>query len=71
MTTSRTRRQATAPQPGQRHPRLRLWGWPAALGLLSASGLLSALVSDAWGDVWSWVALGVPVLVMGRCAMRR
>nr|WP_225977955.1 hypothetical protein [Paracidovorax avenae] len=42
----------------------RVWGWPIALGLLTASGLLSALVSDGWGDTWSWVALGVPVAVM-------
>lgn len=49
----------------------RLWGWPLALGLLTASGLLSALVSDAWGDVWSWVGLGVPVAVMAWFAGRR
>ncbi|AVS74332.1 hypothetical protein [Paracidovorax cattleyae] len=42
----------------------RIWGWPIALGILTASGLLSALVSDGWGDTWSWVALGVPVAVM-------
>ena len=50
---------------------LRLWGWPIALGLLSATGLTSALVSDAWGDIWSWLALGVPVAVMAWYAMRR
>jgi hypothetical protein len=32
--------------------------------VLTASGLISALVSDTWGDPWSWVALGVPVAVM-------
>ncbi|MFT7724764.1 MAG: hypothetical protein QM788_18355 [Roseateles sp.] len=53
------------------HDALTLWGWPLALGLLSASGLVSALVSDDWGDTWSWIALGVPVLVMGRHALRR
>jgi hypothetical protein len=42
----------------------RLWGWPIVMGLLSTSGLLSALVSDHWGDYWSWLALGVPVAVM-------
>jgi len=46
----------------------RLWGWPLALAVLTASGLLSALVSDGWGDVWSWVGLGVPVAVMAWCA---
>ncbi|MGM9481044.1 hypothetical protein ACS5PN_07620 [Roseateles sp. NT4] len=50
---------------------LKLWGWPIALGLLSASGLVSALVSDSWGDAWAWFALGLPVLVMTRYALRR
>ncbi len=53
------------------HTMLKLWGWPAVLGLLSTSGLLSALVSDDWGDAWSWLALGVPVLVMAWYAWRR
>jgi hypothetical protein len=44
---------------------VRLWGWPILLGLLSTSGLLSALVSDHWGDYWSWLALGLPVAMMG------
>ncbi|WP_423598507.1 hypothetical protein [Roseateles sp. MS654] len=48
----------------------RLWTWPIALGVLSTSGLLSALVSDEWGDVWSWVGLGVPVLVLAWYAWR-
>jgi len=53
---------ATRPaRPGARHP---LWRWPLVLGLLTASGLLSGLVSDGWGDVWAWVGLGVPVAVM-------
>ena len=34
------------------------------LGLLSTSGLLSALVSDGWGDWWAWLSLGLPVAVM-------
>lgn len=42
----------------------RLWTWPIALGVLTTSGLLTALVSDDLGDVWSWVGLGVPVAVM-------
>lgn len=48
----------------------RLWTWPIALGVLSTSGLLTALVSDAWGDVWSWVGLGVPVAVIAWFAWR-
>ncbi|WP_333908850.1 hypothetical protein [Acidovorax sp. GBBC 3334] len=48
-----------------------LWGWPIALGVLTTSGLISALVSDGWGDTWSWVALGVPVAVMAWFGLRR
>ncbi|WP_348683590.1 hypothetical protein [Acidovorax soli] len=44
---------------------LAMWGWPLALAVLSASGLASALVSDTWGDWWSWLGLGLPVAVMG------
>lgn len=50
---------------------LRLWGWPILIAALSASGLSSALVSDGWGDAWSWLALGAPVAVTARCAMPR
>ena len=48
-----------------------LWGWPIALAVLSATGLATALVSDTWGDWWSWVGLGVPVAVMGWYAWPR
>lgn len=47
-----------------------LWAWPIVLGLLTASGLATALISDTWGDWWSWIGLGVPVAVMGRFAWR-
>lgn len=50
---------------------VRLWGWPLAIAVLSASGLASALVSDGWGDLWSWVALGAPVAVAVWCAIPR
>lgn len=33
------------------------------LGLISASGLITALLSDGIGDVVSWIALAVPVVV--------
>lgn len=50
---------------------LSLWGWPLVLGLLTLSGLLSALVSDDVGDVWSWIALAVPIGTMVWFGLRR
>ena len=47
----------------------RLWAAPFTLGVLTASGLVSALVSEGWGDVWSWIGLGVPVAVMAWYAL--
>jgi hypothetical protein len=52
-------------------PFTRLWGWPVALGLLTATGLITALVSDSWGDAWSWFALGAPVAAMTWHGLRR
>ena len=49
----------------------QLWFWPLVLGLLTATGLLSALFSDGWGDVWSWLGLGVPVVVMAWFGLSR
>ncbi|HYE40493.1 MAG TPA: hypothetical protein VEB23_11200 [Ramlibacter sp.] len=42
----------------------RMWTAPAVLGVLTATGLVTALVSDDWGDVWSWIGLGIPTAVM-------
>ena len=42
-----------------------LWGGPLVMAVLTTTGLATALVSDTWGDWWSWVGLGVPVAVMG------
>ncbi|HEY1104280.1 MAG TPA: hypothetical protein VGE70_12750 [Burkholderiaceae bacterium] len=60
-----------AASPVMAPPPPRLWRWPIALGLLTASGLLSALVSEGWGDWWSWVALGLPVVVTAWFAWHR
>lgn len=43
---------------------LRLWGMPILLGILSAIGLVAALVADGWGDVLSWLTLGLLVVLM-------
>lgn len=41
-----------------------LWGWPIALGTMTAVGLVSALFSDGgFGDALAWVTLGIPVAV--------
>jgi hypothetical protein len=61
------------PPPGQ-HPShfWRLWGWPLALGLMTAVGLVSALFSDGGlGDALAWVTLGVPVGVCARYGLGR
>jgi hypothetical protein len=50
---------------------MRIWTWPVSIGLVTASGLLSALVSDGWGDWWSWAALGIPVAAMAWLALRQ
>lgn len=47
----------------------RIWAWPIVLALLTGTGLASALVADGWGDWWSWVCLGTPVLVAAWCAL--
>ena len=41
----------------------QIWGAPVVLGLLSAVGLVAALVADGLGDVISWVILTSPVVV--------
>lgn len=40
---------------------LSTWGWPIALGVLTAIGLVSALFSDGgFGDMLAGVCLGIP-----------
>ena len=43
----------------------RVWRVPIAIGLVSAGGLLFALLGDGAADALSWAALGVPVAVSG------
>ncbi|HBT32374.1 MAG TPA: hypothetical protein DEB15_05845, partial [Pusillimonas sp.] len=42
----------------------QMWQTPAALAVITAVGLIAALVGDGWMDVLSWAALAVPVAVM-------
>lgn len=41
-----------------------IWGMPIVLALLSAMGLLSALFGDGIWDVFSWLSLSAPVVVI-------
>ena len=50
---------------------VRIWAWPVAIAAVSASGLVSALLSEGWGDAWSWIALGLPVAVGAWCGLLR
>ena len=51
--------------PSVKQPSLRrVFGVPLLLGLLSAVGLLSALLGDSLWDALSWLALGVPCAVI-------
>ncbi len=43
--------------------RLRVWLMPVLIGLLSAGGLVTALLDDGVGEIFSWIALGLPVLI--------
>ena len=50
--------------------RRQVWGAPIALGVLSAVGLVSALLADGLGDVVSWIALATPIGVALRYGTR-
>jgi hypothetical protein len=43
---------------------LRVFAIPILLGVLSTVGLLSALLGDNVWDAMSWLALGVPCVVI-------
>ncbi|BCA56537.1 hypothetical protein W02_36770 [Nitrospira sp. KM1] len=42
-----------------------IWGMPIILGVVSAVGLISALLGDGIWDALSWVALAAPLIVIG------
>ena len=40
--------------------------------VFTATGLVSALFSEGWGDAWAWVGLSVPLAAIAWCcAVRR
>ncbi|HXG27409.1 MAG TPA: hypothetical protein VNJ47_00985 [Nevskiales bacterium] len=49
----------------------QIWTAPAALAVVSVVGLLAALLADGWGDMLSWAALSIPVLVGSGYALAR
>ena len=48
----------------------RIWFWPLVLAVFTTTGLVSALFSEGWGDVWAWVALATPLASIGWCCSR-
>ena len=50
---------------------MRVWKWPIVLSALTIFGLLAALLGqdEAWW-IASWIALGVPLLVIARALAR-
>jgi hypothetical protein len=47
-----------------------IYRWPAILAALSSFGLISALIGDGIWDGLSWIALAIPLAVMGWFASR-
>lgn len=44
--------------------RIRVWTAPIFLGVLATFGLISALLSEGFGDYLAWLTLGIPVAVV-------
>lgn len=38
---------------------MQIWRWPILFGIVSAAGLVAALLGDGWYDVLSCLALGL------------
>lgn len=57
-----------------RNSTLQIWLWPVLFGLISAAGLIIALLGEGWYDVFSWAALGLvsaACVWLGAIARRR
>ncbi|HEY8957016.1 hypothetical protein [Chitinophaga sp.] len=48
------------------NPFTSLWGKPLLIALLSLAGLIAALVGDGVWDIFSWVALALPLIIIIR-----
>lgn len=42
---------------------MKVWFWPIVIGTLSTAGLIVGLVYDDLGDLFSWLTLGMPVVL--------
>lgn len=51
-------------------PLSRIFAIPLALGLVSAVGLIAALVGDDIWDMIGWLGLGIPLAVTVWCLWR-
>lgn len=51
--------------------RVRIWPVPILLGVISAIGLIAALLSEGLGDYLGWLTLAIPVAVVLWYAPRR
>jgi hypothetical protein len=47
------------------------FGAPVVIGVLSLSGLLSALLFDGIGRYFSWIAVGMPIILVAWLISRR
>ncbi|MDB5563733.1 MAG: hypothetical protein JWP84_299 [Tardiphaga sp.] len=58
-----------------RHPRHGNWiavfGLPIVIGVLSLAGLLSALLFNELGRIFSWFAVGLPLAITAWVYVRR
>ncbi len=50
---------------------MTVYGVPIVVGLLSLSGLLSALLLEQAGRYFSWIAVGSPILLTAWLLARR
>lgn len=48
-----------------------IFRWPLLIGVLTATGLVSGLVSDGWGDALAALGLFVPAVVVAWFGLRR
>jgi hypothetical protein len=55
---------------GQSRSLWAVFRWPAVLLVVSAAGLLAALLGDGAWDAFSWAALAVPVAIGLRALFR-